>query len=93
MDTTRKGYTTDLSDAEWEILEPLLRKVLSKRDPRGRQMELPLREVVNAGRYVLRNGVQWRDLPSDLPSWQSVYYHFGKWRVGGLWKKKQQAVA
>lgn len=58
MSETRKGYTTDLSDAEWAILEPLMRKVLNKRDARGRQMELPLREVVNAVRYVLRNGVQ-----------------------------------
>jgi putative transposase len=50
-------------------------------------LELPLREVVNAIRYVLRNGVQWRDVPSDLPAWPSVYYHFAKWRDGGLWKK------
>ena len=48
---------------------------------------LPLREVVNASRYVLRNGVQWRDLPNDLPAWQSVYYHFSRWRERGLWTK------
>jgi putative transposase len=36
---------------------------------------------------VLRNGVQWRDLPCDLPAWQSVYYHFAKWRELGVWKK------
>ena len=58
MDTTRKGYSTDLSNAEWAILGPLMHKVLSKRDARGRRMMLPLREVVNAVRYVLRNGVQ-----------------------------------
>lgn len=93
MDTTKKGYTTDLSDAEWMILGPLMRKVLSKRDARGRQMTLTLRDVVNAVRYVLRNGVQWRDLPNDFPAWQSVYYHFGNWRALGLWKKNQQASA
>ncbi|MDQ3707253.1 MAG: IS5 family transposase, partial [Chloroflexota bacterium] len=38
-------------------------------------------------RYVLRNGVQWRDLPCDMPAWQSVYYHFAKWRDEGIWKR------
>lgn len=84
---SRKGYSTDLSDVEWVILEPLMQKVLSKPEPRGRPLELPLREIVNAIRYLLRNGVQWRDLPSDLPAWQSVYYHFAKWRDMGLWQK------
>jgi putative transposase len=87
MCDTRKGYTTDISDAEWAILEPLLRKALRRRELRGRPMELPLREVVNVIRYVLRNGVQWRDLPCDLPAWQSVYYHFAKWRDEGMWKR------
>ncbi len=83
----RKGYSTDLSDVEWVILEPLMQKVLRKPEPRGRPLELPLREIINAVRYLLRNGVQWRDLPSDLPAWQSVYYHFAKWRDMGLWQK------
>jgi transposase len=67
----RKVYTTDLSDVEWAILEPLMLKALNKHDPRGRPLELPLREIVNGVRYVLHNGVQWRDLPSDLPAWSS----------------------
>ncbi len=54
---------------------------------RGRPLELPLREVVNAITYVLRNGVQWRDLPCDLAAWQSVYYHFAQWRALNLWKR------
>jgi putative transposase len=86
-DQPRKAYTTDLSDVEWAILEPLMQKVLNKPERRGRPLELSLREIVNASRYVLRNGVQWRDLPSDLPAWQSVYYHFAKWRDMGLWQK------
>jgi putative transposase len=87
MCNARKGYTTDLSDAEWRVLEPLLHKALSRQGVRGRPLELPLREVVDAVRYVLRNGVQWRDLPCDLPAWQSVYYHFAKWRELGMWKR------
>lgn len=87
MCSARKGYTTDLSDAEWRVLEPLLHKALSRQEARGRPLELPLREVVDAVRYVLRNGVQWRDLPCDMPAWQSVYYHFAKWRDEGIWKR------
>lgn len=87
MCNARKGYTTDLSDAEWRVLEPLLHKALNRQEVRGRPLELPLREVVDAVRYVLRNGVQWRDLPCDLPAWQSVYYHFAKWRDEGIWKR------
>jgi len=64
-----------------------MRKALSRQEVRGRPLELELREVVNAVRYVLRNGVQWRDLPCGLPAWQSVYYHFAQWRELGLWKK------
>jgi transposase len=89
----RRGYTTDISDAEWAIFGPLLQKVLKRREVRGRPLELELREVVDAIRYVLRNGVQWRDLPCDMPAWQSVYYHFAKWRELGVWKKNQQAAA
>jgi putative transposase len=87
MCNARKGYTTDLSDAEWRVLEPLLQKALSRQEVRGRPLELELRKVVDAVRYVLRNGVQWRDLPCDLPAWQSVYYHFAKWRDVGIWKR------
>ena len=87
MCNARKGYTTDLSDAEWRVLEPLLQKALSSQEVRGKLLELPLREVGDAIRYVLRNGVQWRDLPCDLPAWQSVYYHFAKWRDEGIWKQ------
>lgn len=87
MCNARKCYTTDLSDAEWKVLEPLLHKALSRQEVRGRPPELPLREVVDAIRYVLRNGVQWRDLPCDMPAWQSVYYHFAKWRELGVWKQ------
>ncbi len=87
MRDARKGYTTDLSDTEWAILEPLMQKALNSEELRGRPLELPLREIVDAIRYVLRNGVQWRDLPCDLPAWQSAYYHFAKWRGMGVWKK------
>ena len=84
MDKFDKKYSTDLSDKEWNVLKQFWDKVELKRDPRGRKMELELREVMNAIRYVLRNGVSWRNLPHDFPKAPSVYYHFAKWRDEGL---------
>ena len=82
----RKQYTTDLQDGEWLILQNWFEKVATKQK-RGRKRRHELRELVNAMRYVVRNGCTWRDLPGDFPAWQSVYYHYRNWRIEGLWQK------
>src|SRR5258706_5805359 len=69
---------TDLSDAEWAGLEPLLPRARSAR-PRYHS----LRTIVNALLYVLRTGCAWRLLPADWPAWQTVYYYLRKWRRDG----------
>ena len=62
----RKQYTTDLKEAEWKVLEPYLLKLLP--EPRkGRKTGYELRVLLDAMRYVLRNGCTWRDLPGDFP--------------------------
>jgi len=82
----KKIYSTDLKDAEWEILEPLLKKQLERQDPRGKKLEHSLREIVNAIRYVLGNGIKWKDIPEGFPPSGTVYYHCAKWRDKGFWK-------
>ncbi len=72
-------YPSDLSDAEWALLEPLLQS--SER--RGRPPKWPARRVANAVFYLLRSGCAWRMLPREYPPWQTVYYHFWKWRRDG----------
>src|SRR3954452_3218516 len=62
-------YETDLTDAEWALLAPLMPEASG----RGRPREWPFREVMNAIFYVLRGGVAWRLLPSDLPPRTTVY--------------------
>lgn len=79
----RRVYPTDLTDAEWEILEPFIPKCKAG----GRPEERPRRELVNAMLYVLRNGNTWRALPHDFPPWSTVYSYFRKWRISGLWQK------
>jgi putative transposase len=72
-------YPSDLSDEEWAILEPLL----SSPANRGLPPKWPLRHVANAVSYLLRSGCAWRMLPREHPPWQTVYYHFRKWRIDG----------
>jgi putative transposase len=77
----RKPYTTDLTDAQWVILEPLL----AAAKPGGRPRKTNLREVINALLYLNRNGCTWRNLPHDLPPWRTVYNYFRAWIDDGTW--------
>jgi putative transposase len=76
-------YLTDLTDAEWELLQSLLPDAVSHR---GRPRRHRLRTILNAIFYVLRTGCAWRFLPTGLPAWQTVYYYFRKWRRDGTWR-------
>ncbi|MCX7841367.1 MAG: IS5 family transposase, partial [Anaerolineae bacterium] len=78
----RKPYPSDLSDEEWAKLQPLLPS-----SKRGAPRRVNLREVINALRYLARTGCQWRMLPHDLPSWETVYYYFSQWRDDGTWER------
>ena len=76
-------YQTDVTDAEWRVLEPLLPP--AKRT--GRPRAWPLREIVNAIFYVMRGGMAWRLLPSDFPPWSTVYRWFAAWRDAGVFER------
>ncbi len=60
----RKRYPSDLTEAEWILLEPLLPAEKSIGAPR----EVELREIINALMYVADNGIKWRALPHDFPA-------------------------
>jgi len=79
----RKTYPTDLSDEEWAYLKTHL--PASK--PAGRPRVHSLRDVLNAIFYVLRSGCPWRLMPNDFPPWSTVYYHFRRFRLSGLWHR------
>lgn len=78
----QRRYPTDLTDAQWEKLEPLL----PARSHTGRPPKYPLRQIVNGMLYVLRGGISWRMMPSDLPPWRSVYWYFMRWRDAGVFE-------
>jgi putative transposase len=78
METRR--YLTDLTDAQWELLHPLLEK---PKERGGRPRTYPLREIVNTLNYQARAGCSWRMLPKDFPRWDNVYDHFRRWKKDG----------
>ncbi len=78
-----RRYPTDLTDAEWGRLAPLL----PAPEPRGRPREHPVREILDAIFYIVRRGCAWRLLPHDFPPWGTVYYWFRRWRLDGLWQR------
>ena len=73
-------YITDLTDAQWKLIEPMLHNP----SKRGRPRTNP-RRVINAIFYILKGGVQWRLLPTTFPPWQTVYHIFRKWAVENVW--------
>jgi putative transposase len=84
----RKAYTTDLTDREWEMIEPLLP------GPKhlGRKIEYSRREILNAIFYLNRNGCAWRDLPGDLPPYGTVSHYYHTWRKSGLWERINEVL-
>jgi transposase len=77
----RKGlrYPSDLTDAEWVLIEPLIPP--AKRG--GRKRTVTVREVLNGLFYVLSTGCQWGALPKDLPPKSTVYDYFDLWEWDG----------
>jgi transposase len=84
----RKGYSTDLTDAQWALIEPLIPAA----QPGGRPRSVDLREVVDAVLYLLRTGCSWRRLPNDLPPWGTVHSYYRRWRLDGTWERIHDAL-
>jgi putative transposase len=80
---TRKPYPSDLTDAQWTILEPLMPAAHTPRG--GRPREVDLRELVNTILYLNRSGCQWEMLPHDWLPKSTVYDYFARWRDDGTW--------
>ena len=77
-------YPSDLSDAEWEKIEPVFRIDYSRG---GRPLKYSKRQMVNAIFYVAKTGCQWRFLPKDYPPWRRVYNYFRKWQKAGVFER------
>ena len=87
---TRHAYDTDMTDAQWAVLDTFFPERAD--GTRGRPREHSYRELINAIMYLLTAGRVWRLLPHDLPPWKTVYYYFRTWTKDGLWENIHQAL-
>ena len=79
---TRKAYPSDVSDEEWSLIAPYI-TLMTEAAP---QREYPMRELLNALRYVVRYGIAWRAMPNDLPPWSAVYQQTQRWLAAGCFE-------
>lgn len=73
-------FETDLTDAQWVFLQPML--------PQPKKMGRPpadRRSIINAILYVVKGGIPWRLLPKNFPPWQTVYHIFRSWTLNHTW--------
>jgi transposase len=80
---SRTPYSSDLSDAQWACIAPLI----PAPKPGGRPRSVDMREILNALWYVVRSGCAWRLMPHDLPHWRTVYGYFRGFRAAGVWTR------
>ena len=88
MADARRPYPSDLSNAEWALLSPLLPPPA----PCGRPRMWPERLIADAVFYVLRSGCAWRMLPREFPPWPTVYARFRRWRLDGTLRRAHDAL-
>ncbi len=85
---SHRPYSTDLTDAQWAIVEPLLPPRLH----RGRPSLTDRRRVLDAILYQTKNACTWRDLPRDFPKPTTVYRYFERWRDDGTLARIYEAL-
>lgn len=81
-------YPSDLTDAEWAVIAPLLPPA----KPGGRRRSVDLRAVVEALVYLLETGCQWRHLPKDFPPKSTVWDYFDLWSYDGTLARIHEAL-
>lgn len=77
------SYPSDLTDEQWQLIEPLI----PKPGFGGRPRQVDMRRVVDAVLYLSRTGCAWRMLPKDFGPWSTVYHYFGLFRDDGVWER------
>jgi transposase len=81
-------YPSDLTDAEWALVGPLIPP--AKRG--GNKRTVDIREVVNGLMYVLSTGCQWRAIPKDLPPSTTIHDYFRRWTDDRTLDRLHQAL-
>jgi transposase len=82
----------DLTNKQWEVLEPLIPDPARRTDGRGRPWR-DSRDVLNGILWVLRTGAPWRDLPERYPPYQTCHRRFQRWNEEGVLDEILRALA
>ena len=82
--TRARRYPTDLTDAQWAVLEPLLPVMLCLTELGGRPERHSRRTMIDAMFYLVDNGIKWRAMPADFPPWRTVWGMHARWRKDGV---------
>jgi putative transposase len=85
---SEKVYPSDMSEAQWKIIAPLIPPA----KPGGRPREAEMREIINGILYMVRGGCSWRMLPQEYGPWQTVYGYFRTFRRAGIWQQIHDAL-
>ncbi len=85
--TRARRYPSDMGDAEWAVIEPLLPAPGWMLGQGGSPGIYCRRDIVNAIRYLTHNGPVWRALPADLPHWRTVYGYVRDWQASGATRR------
>jgi len=83
----RQNYSTDLTDAQWALLEPFFPAVNREDGRNGRPRVYSYREILNGIFYIVRAGCAWELMPHDLPPWLTCYHYFRLFSQNGLLPK------
>jgi len=83
-----KRYPSDLTDDEWEVLEPHLP---APKKPR-QTATTRLRKILDAAFYVLKSGCKWRMLSREVPPSKTVFHYFRVWRLDGTWERPNRTL-
>jgi transposase len=82
-----RRYPSDMTDAEWAVVRPLLPVPGWLRGRGGQPEAYCHRAILDAIRYLVDNGIKWRAVPADFPPWDRVYAFFRRWRDSALVKE------
>jgi transposase len=89
MGQTTKRYDTDLTDEEWAYIESFVRPQQSQFGPKIR---VARRTIVDAIRYLVRTGCQWRLIPQEFPNRSTVRHYYDIWRQDGTWERINESL-
>ncbi len=84
--------TGDLTDAQWERLEPLLPPQRPPKGSKGGRPAVGHRQIINGLLWLDRSGARWRDMPERYGPWQTLATRFYRWQKQGIWQRSLETL-